>query len=158
MRKTSLLLIAAVIAFALAIAYQLNTTPTKANNPLTASYTLEGKTVILTGNDIKPFGEPVYGDISKDGKNDAVFFITQQTSGSGTFFYAVAATEQNGQWTGTNAVFLGDRIAPQNVSTMNGVANFNYADRKKDEPFTTPPSIGVTKSVLIQNGLLTETK
>lgn len=158
MRKIYITAAVIIVVAALAIFYKSNNAPVKTNSPLTASYNIEGQTTALTSDDTKPFGEPVYGDISNDGKNDAVLFITKEASGSGTFFYAVAATEQNGQWTGTNAVFLGDRIAPQNVSITNGVANFNFADRKENEPFTTSPSVGVTKSLILRNGMLIETK
>lgn len=44
-------------------------------------------------------------------------------------------------------MFLGDRIAPQNINIMDGRAVYNFAERKADEPMTTPPSIG--KSIWI---------
>ena len=101
------------------------------------------------------FGTPVYGDIGA-GTGTAVIFITQDTGGSGTFFYAVAFMTNAGKYTNTNAVFLGDRIAPQNVSISNGVASFNYCDRRPEDPFTAPPSVCVSKNFSIVNGTLTE--
>jgi hypothetical protein len=35
------------------------------------------------------FGNEVYKDLNDDGREDIVFFLTQETGGSGTFFYAV---------------------------------------------------------------------
>jgi hypothetical protein len=102
------------------------------------------------------FGEPVFGDISGDGKDDAVFFMTYEGSGSGVFFYAVAAKKTDTGWVGMNAILLGDRIAPQNINIINGVANFNYADRKAKEPFTTQPSVGTTKRFVISGLELAE--
>jgi hypothetical protein len=102
------------------------------------------------------FGKPVFGDISGDGKDDAVFFMTYEGSGSGVFFYAVAAKKTDTGWVGMNSILLGDRIAPQNINIVNGVANFNYADRKANEPFTTQPSVGVTKRFVISGSELRE--
>jgi hypothetical protein len=102
------------------------------------------------------FGRPVYGDISGDGKDDAVMFLSQDTGGSGIFYYAVAAVKIGGQYAGLNAVFLGDRIAPQNINVFKGVANVNYAARSDRQPFTTPPSIGTTKYLIVKDGQLIE--
>lgn len=88
------------------------------------------------------FGEPVMGDLDADGDADAVFFLTQETGGSGTFFYAVVGVNENGTYKGTNAMFLGDRIAPQNINIMNGKAVVNFAERKAGESFATQPSVG----------------
>ena len=102
---------------------------------------------------IKFFGEPVY-----NGQNEAYFYITQDSEGSGTFFYAAAAQKKDGKWQGTNAVFLGDRIAPQNINIIDGIANFNFADRIKGQPFSSPPRHGVTKRFSISDGMLKEVK
>jgi hypothetical protein len=42
----------------------------------------------------------------------------------------------------TNALLLGDRIAPQTLGLDNGRALFNYAERRVGEPMTTQPSMG----------------
>jgi hypothetical protein len=96
---------------------------------------------------VRVFGEPVVGDLNGDGVNDEVMYLTQETGGSGTFFYVVEAINQGGVYKGTNAMFLGDRIAPQNINIINGRAVANFAERKAGEPFTTQPSVG--KSVWI---------
>jgi hypothetical protein len=57
---------------------------------------------------------------------------------------------------GTNAVFLGDRIAPQTTEIRDEEIIVNYAERKLDEPMTTPPSIGVSKYFKIVEGRLVE--
>jgi hypothetical protein len=97
---------------------------------------------------ITVFGQPAYGDLNGDNIKDAAMLITQNSGGSGTFFYVVEAININGTFKGTNAMLLGDRIAPQNLKIENGRALVNFAERKANEPFTTPPSIG--KSVYIQ--------
>lgn len=102
------------------------------------------------------FGAPVYGDMGL-GKDSALMFLAQETPGTGVFFYVVATyPDVTGGYLGTNAVFIGDRIAPQNIRVINGVAEVNYADRKKGEPMSAEPSVGVTKYLVLKDGKLQE--
>jgi hypothetical protein len=41
--------------------------------------------------------------------------ITHDPGGSGTFYYVAAAINVNKRYQGTNAVLLGDRIAPMDI-------------------------------------------
>ncbi|MCA9360753.1 Gmad2 immunoglobulin-like domain-containing protein [Candidatus Kaiserbacteria bacterium] len=92
---------------------------------------------------VRYFGNEVEQDIDNDGDLDKVFLITENTGGSGTFFYAVGAINDDEHYSGTNAMFLGDRIAPQTTETANnGEVIINYAERLPAEPMTTPPSVG----------------
>ncbi len=102
------------------------------------------------------FGNQTFGDLNEDGKNDVVFLITQSGTGSGTFFYVVAALQTPNGYIGTNAVFLGDRIAPQSTSIEEGRVVVNYSDRLPTEPFTTLPSVAVTKYLKIKEGKMVE--
>jgi hypothetical protein len=101
------------------------------------------------------FGQAVYGDISGDGAKDAAMIVTQNMGGSGVFYYLVAAiaTEAGGENAG-NAIFLGDRIAPQNISIENGMITVNYADRSLEESFTVEPHIDQTLRVRYVDGAL----
>lgn len=100
------------------------------------------------------FGQPVIGDINGDGINDAVSYITQNQGGSGTFFYVVAAIATTNTTVGTNAILLGDRIAPQNIQIQNGSVIANYADRKPGEPMTTRPSEEVSAYLVVMGTTL----
>ncbi|MFA6608304.1 MAG: META domain-containing protein [Candidatus Paceibacterota bacterium] len=91
---------------------------------------------------VRMFGEPVYGDLNADGINDAAVMLTSDSDGSGTFFYAVLAIANGNTYKATNALILGDRIAPQTVEIRDGRAVYNYAERKSTEPMTARPSIG----------------
>jgi heat shock protein HslJ len=102
------------------------------------------------------FGNEAFGDLNGDGKEDVAFVLTQNPGGSGTFFYIVAALRTDSGYTGLNAVLLGDRVAPQSTSIDNGMVVANYADRKPGEDFTTQPSVGVTKTLQVKDGRLTE--
>lgn len=100
------------------------------------------------------FGNNASGDLNNDGKEDMVFVLTHSTGGTGVFYYAAALVSDESGYHGTNAVFMGDRIAPQSTDIRDGKADVNYADRGVKEPMTTPPSIGKTLRLVIENGLL----
>jgi hypothetical protein len=85
----------------------------------------------------------VGGDINGDTIPDQAFLITHEPGGSGTFFYLVGALQQpNGSYKGSQAMLIGDRIAPQTTEFRNGLVIVNYADRLPLDPMTTQPSIG----------------
>lgn len=88
------------------------------------------------------FGNAAEGDLNADGISDIAFLLTQDGGGSGTFFYVVAALKSDVGYTGTNAVFLGDRIAPQTTEIRNGGLIVNFAERRAEEPMTASPSVG----------------
>lgn len=142
-----------------------------------STYIIEGKKITLTNGfaetEIIPgsagkittryFGNEVRHDLNDDGREDIVFLLTQNTGGSGTFFYVVGALNTPNGYIGSHAFLLGDRIAPQTTGidegkTANGtnrknVIVVNYADRLPGESFTTKPSLG--KSVWLKLDLNT---
>lgn len=95
-----------------------------------------------TKNKLSIFGEPVFGDLDDDGDDDAAMLLANDPGGSGTFYYAVLAIKYDTAYQSTNALLLGDRIAPQTKEIRDGRALFNFAERRADEPVTTRPSIG----------------
>ncbi|MDR3582228.1 MAG: hypothetical protein P4L67_03065 [Candidatus Pacebacteria bacterium] len=146
-----------------------STTTTATFDPLNAAYVIDGTAVGLTNGSAeqdaapgsaekistKIFGQPVIGDINGDGRNDAAVIVTQSGGGSGTFYYAAAALDAgNGTASGTNAIFLGDRIAPDTMQIANGVVTVNYADRTASEPMSAAPSVGVSKYLVAAGGTL----
>ncbi len=101
----------------------------------------------------KYFGNELKTDLNNDGREDVVFLLTQETGGSGTFYYVVASLNTERGFVGSDGYFLGDRIAPQTTEVSQNpnhknVIVVNYADRAKDEPMTTPPAVG--KSVYLK--------
>jgi hypothetical protein len=137
-------------------------------DPLDASYMVEGQEVRLVagrrevqaapGSATKirtlVWGKPVYGDLDGDGVDDAALFLVSEPGGTGTFYYVAAALNVNGTFRGTNAVLLGDRIAPQNIAIRNGVVVANYADRRPEEPMSALPSVGKSKYLTLKDGAL----
>ncbi|MFZ2569062.1 MAG: META domain-containing protein [Minisyncoccia bacterium] len=143
-----------------------------ASDPKNATYVIDGTNVTLVNGlselEVIPdsasrvitqyFGNEVKHDLNDDGREDVAFLLTQETGGSGVFFYVVAALNTPTGYVGSKAFFLGDRIAPQTTVMDEGkttigtyrqnVIVVNYAVRRPNEPFTTSPSIG--KSVWLK--------
>lgn len=89
------------------------------------------------------FGNEVMTDLDGDGRQDVAFLLTQDSGGSGTFYYAVAALNTDRGYVGSEGLLLGDRIAPQTTEKGAGkIIIVNYADRRPEESFSTPPSVG----------------
>lgn len=89
------------------------------------------------------FGNEVRTDLDGDAREDVAFLITQETGGSGVFYYVVGAINTERGYVGSDAVLLGDRIAPQTTEKGKGrIVVVNYADRAQDESFSVRPSMG----------------
>ncbi len=102
------------------------------------------------------FGNEATGDLNGDGAPDIAFILTQDGGGSGTFYYVAVALRRGDGYVGTNAVLLGDRIAPQTTEIHDGLLVVNYAERAPGEPMTAQPSQGVSKYLRVESGQLVE--
>lgn len=146
---------------------------TQGVDPQNATYLIDGREVTLVNGVAeqeaapgsatkivtKYFGNAVDIDLNSDGLMDSGFLLTQDGGGSGTFFYVAAAINNAGSAQGTNAILLGDRIAPQstNVDPNNPVQFIvNYAERKVSEPMSAQPSVAVSRTFKFDNGTLVE--
>ena len=174
--KKFIFIIVLIVVFAIGImkfsgktALVLTPTPAPAqisNDYKNIAYQIEGQEILLKNGSAETaaapdsvetvttqyFGNEVRGDFNNDGNQDVAFVLTQSGGGTGVFFYVVAAIKTASGYKGTNAVFLGDRIAPQTTEFKNGEIIVNYTDRKPNESFATDPSVGVSK-YLKTNGL-----
>lgn len=102
-------------------------------------------------------GEPVYGDINGDGKNDAVSLATQSGGGSGLFVYLLAYVSGNVEYKSLEAVFLGDRISPESLKIdSKGTVLVNYLDRLESDPMSAEPTQLVKKAFEYKSGRLEE--
>ncbi len=133
--------------------YEVAGKPVKLTNGLSVVEAAPGSASKITTTF---FGNEAQADLDGDGLVDVAFLLTQNSGGSGTFFYAVVAIRTADGWKGTNAVLLGDRVAPQITNISGTTILVNYADRNPGEPVTTRPSLGVTKRLSVVNGRLTE--
>lgn len=162
------ILIVLILAGALVFYYEKESKDIDTPDYKNISYQIEGQTIKLVNGmseiNLAPnsaskqitkyFGNEASGDLNNDGKNDIVFLLTQNNGGSGTFYYVVAALSSSSGYHGTNAIFLGDRIAPQTTKIENGIIIINYADRGVNEAMTNTPSIGISKYLKITDGSL----
>lgn len=125
--------------------------PAPASDPRdVSSAPIDGEPVPVTY-----FGNEAKGDLDGDGKEDVAFLVTADRGGSGTFFYAMVRLGKDPSVT-TNALLLGDRIAPQTTEVRGGTLIVNYAERKPGEPMTARPSVGVSRYFKIEDGALVE--
>jgi hypothetical protein len=136
-----------------------------ATDPLDATYIIEGAPIRLVAGRAEQqaapgsatmvttavFGSPVPGDLDGDGRDDAALVLVHQPGGSGTFYYVAAALAADGAYRGTNAVLLGDRIAPQPLAIRDGVIHASYADRRADEPMAVAPSIAASRYLTVRD-------
>lgn len=90
------------------------------------------------------FGNEATGDLTGDGLPDTAFLVTQSTTGSGLFYYAVVAIKTDDGYKTTNAFFIGDRISPQStfIPINAKELHINYAERKPGESMVVQPSVG----------------
>ena len=123
-------------------------------DPRNASFSLDGRTVVLTnGQSQAPaapgsassvttryLGKVAYGDLTRDGQEDLAYFVTREGGGSGQFYYVVAAIRGANGYKTTNAFLVGDRIEPQSLRIAANELQATFLGRARDEPMTTPPS------------------
>lgn len=95
-------------------------------------------------------------DFNNDGAEDAAFMLVQYGGGTGTFYYLVAALKSEDTYKGTNAVFIGDRIKPQNIEFKDSRVIVYYLDRGDEEPFTANPTIKKIKYFKVEGLKLIE--
>lgn len=146
----------ALVLLAVFFGFVLNSTAEKPNGGTlngdykTIPYYISNAPVQLGAGGVEYFGNEVRGDLDGDGDEDIAFLITQETGGSGTFFFLVGAINEGGKYRGSHAMLIGDRIAPQTTEYRRLDDPYgprvivNYADRLPGEPFTTRPSMGTS--------------
>ncbi len=98
-------------------------------------------------NTLRVIGDPVSGDVNGDGRPDAGLLLANDSGGSGTFYYAVVAVDDGGALRATNALPLGDRIKPQDVSFKDGTFVYRFLERSPGEPMAGDPRVPTTVTV-----------
>lgn len=133
-------------------------------NETNSTFQIEGNTITLingksttdskSGATYRYFGNSARGDLNGNKIPDLAFLVTRETSGSGIFYYAVVAIQENSGYRSIGTALIGDRIAPQTTEIKSNTLTINYADRKPDEPFSTKPSIGKSARFIISKDKL----
>ncbi len=183
MKKNYLIIIALILCLGAFVAYKLSrpevlpildsqvsmVTPT-IKDIKNNTYVIEGAEIslvdgreqreIISDSDLKLvtqyFGNEVMADFNDDGFEDAVFLLTQDSGGSGSFFYVALTMGSKDGYVGSNTIFLGDRVAPQTTEYRDGEIIVNYLDRDASDSFATSPSVGVSRYFTIEDGELVE--
>lgn len=142
-------------------------TPVAVPDPRNGTYSFDGELVTLkngevlvqeeTGSFTKySYFQQADGLLNEDITDDSGVILVSDGGGSGTFYYAAALVSTPTGWTGTKAILLGDRIAPQTIDVSDDMFIVNYADRKPGESFAVQPSVGVTRYFQVRNGAFVE--
>jgi len=128
-------------------------------DPANATFTFDGVEVTLSNGKIETdarettlLEQKAYGDLNSDSRNDTVVFLAQSGGGSGIFIYVASYVSGPINYKGTNALFLGDRIAPEDISIANGIVTVSYLDRAADEALAAEPTVKVSKQFVYKNG------
>lgn len=137
-------------------------------DPLNVEYEIEGSPIRLRDGhfempatpgsaaktQVAIVGEPFFGHLNGDREIDAAVILVYQSGGSGTFYYVAAALNSNGEYRGTNALLLGDRVIPQGLHIENRTIVADFADRKPEEPMAATPTIDVTEYAYLDDDRL----
>ncbi len=94
-----------------------------------------------TKNTLRIVGEPVAGDVNGDGRPDSALLLSNDPGGSGTFYYAVVAINDGGGYHATNALLLGDRIAPKSLDVSDGRFVYRFLDRDPGQAMSAEPTV-----------------
>ena len=94
------------------------------------------------------------GDVDGDGRADTIVVLTQQPGGSGTFYYVAVLLNGASGVTAIPATMLGDRIVVNGVRLDGATIVVDLLDRASGQPFTTTPSVTVTKRFGVVQGAL----
>lgn len=142
-------------------------------DPQNATFMIDGEAITLVNGEAEKelapgsaskqvtsyFGNEAAIDLNSDGLMDSAFLLTQDSGGSGTFYYVAAAFNGKEGYTGTNAILLGDRIAPQSTFIdPDNPAQFivSYGEIPAGEPMSSEPTQMVSRTFKLEDGRLVE--
>jgi len=142
--------------------------PGAVSDPVNTFYTIEGQDICLINGHAEKrvaqdsatrirtwvTGNVVHGDLDGDGHPDAALLLVHDLGGSGTFYYVAVAENLHGQYLGTHAVLLGDRISPGDLQVQNSLVGVRFAKRRAHEPMSTAPSVDVFLRLTLDEGRL----
>lgn len=97
---------------------------------------------------LRMVGPEVRGDVTGDGAPEVALLLSNDSGGSGTFYYAVLAIANGNSWHATNALPLGDRIKPKGIEFTDGHFVYRFLERAPGQPMAETPT--VERSVLIR--------
>jgi hypothetical protein len=135
-----------------------------------SEYVIDGKSVVLKEGQTEDqaaqgsaniattriFDATKTGDLNGDGRDDVLVLLVQNAGGSGSFYYVAAALKTQDGYRGTNAILIGDRIAPEAMDIRDGTIVVNYRERYPWESFAVPPSVSRSRYFVVKADELKE--
>lgn len=97
-----------------------------------------------------------FGDLNGDNKEDAAVILTQTGTGAGIFTYVAAYLSGPVNYSGSNTIFLGDRIDIREVSVNGNAITISFMARGENESLAAEPTVLTEKTVFYRNGELHE--
>ena len=91
------------------------------------------------------FGTEAFGDLNADSKDDVAFIISRDDDERGVLYYLTAALATSTGRSGTNLIFLGEKIKPQSISISEGLIAVEYLDLSKKS--TTTPEYAYSRII-----------
>lgn len=77
------------------------------------------------------------GDLNSDGREDIAFIASREDQERGSLFYVMASLATDAGHTGTNMVFMGDKVKPVSMVVSNNKIIVTYSDLKDKKASTT---------------------
>jgi hypothetical protein len=82
--------------------------------------------------------QSAFGDLNRDGLDDAAVILASNGGGSGTFIFLVGVINHNGKGQDMAAVQLGDRIKIDGLMIKDGKIQVNYLKQGPNDPMCCP--------------------
>lgn len=94
------------------------------------------------------------GDLNSDGVQDAALLIAESMGGTGVFFSITAMVSEDGSFVQSNSIVIDDRPTIHSIEIIDGEINLNVNIHGPNDVMI-DPTLNVTKTYRIRNGLLT---
>lgn len=132
------------------------------------TYSIDGESVTLQDgvSQIAPYPDSaarvttryinqyMIGDINGDESEDIATFISRETGGSGTFYYVVAQLSSPNGYSGSKAIFVGDRIKPKEIFWNGANPVASYFARAEGEPMAKKTTNNIWMDISVENNEL----
>lgn len=137
-------------------------------DPRNTRYILEGKIVALkdglgsiifhegaSSTPVRYFDHEATFDMNNDSVKDVAFLLQAESELGTTLYYVALALSDtvSGGHKGVNALFVGENISPQSVTTSNGIISVSFTENKTKKQKTTVAKI---KKYLVTDNVLVE--
>jgi hypothetical protein len=83
-------------------------------------------------------GAIAFGDLNRDGKEDAVFLLAANTGGSGVFVHLTTATHERNRFKQAASTLLGDRVNVESIRINGNHIKLDMVVQGPNEPMCCP--------------------